>query len=128
MSAWQKRAILFVLALSIPASIAAYFLALQSEAYATACNFVRSDPKVTAGLGPVEACRLRPWNRWFITYNGSRGSAAFNLNAKGEKGSAIVHVALKWCPAEARWIVQHAELHLHSGVVLSLASDRGSGP
>ena len=100
---WVIVGVAVLVGLSIPAG---WLMAKNSDAYAAAVNFVKSNPQAREKLGTVRDVSLAPFG-YSVRYSGAHGEASFDLTVSGQKGSAMIYVELE---KKGIWEVRLARL------------------
>lgn len=83
-----------------------WLVVTHSDAYATAVDFVKTNPRVREGLGAVRDVSVAPFG-YSIRFSGAHGTAHFDLTVSGETASATVYVELE---KKGIWAVPLARL------------------
>lgn len=83
-----------VVVLMLAAQVAAYAIALNSEAYAEAARSLREDVSIASQIGAVETISLAPFDTE-MRFTGESGNAAFVLTASTTRGKHKIRVLLE---------------------------------
>jgi len=93
----MKRLLVIICALVLAAvavQAVGYVAARNSDAYAEAQRFVRTDQSVVARLGKVSEVSLSPWDSE-LKFTGNTGQASFVVSVTSERGLHRIMVKLE---------------------------------
>ena len=87
-------ALTVIVALMLAAHVAAYTIAINSDAYAVAAMYLRSDPSIGSQVGTITDVTLAPFDAE-MRFTGESGSAAFLVTAETATGKRKIKVLLE---------------------------------
>jgi hypothetical protein len=114
----KRRHIVALVVFSLLLLATLYFVAIFSEDYETAEQFVAHDSRVSASIGKVQRVNFKFWDG-FDSVGGNGGSASYSFNAITDKGEFVIEVHLR-CSAGI-WRVEAADIRAHDGALTHIA-------
>lgn len=97
-----------------------YMLAVRSEAYRFALEFIDNNKLISQNIGPLKNQRLALFG-YSVRQKGSQGHAEYKILVKGEKGEGIVYLELK--KSVGIWKVIQGNLVPDNGNALALVEN-----
>jgi hypothetical protein len=101
--------------------ISLYLVTKNTEAYEAAENFVATDARVAAAIGPVKRTDFKFWNGFEFT--GS--DANFSIGAVADKGEFVIEVRLHCL--SGTWQVEEADIRARDGTQTRIPASLTSG-